>query len=219
MLPKYLLFDLDGTLTDPAEGITNSVAYALEKFDIKITDRRELFPYIGPPLTNSFMQYHGLDRSQAEIALKHYREYFSQKGMFENVLYDGIATLLDKLRADGYTLLIATSKPEEFTVQILRHFSLDGYFNFVAGNTLDENRPTKGSVIAYLREQYPDIDSRNALMIGDRKYDVEGARENGLSSVGVLYGYGSREELMTAGATAVVSGLTELYETIRQKLP
>lgn len=219
MQQKYLLFDLDGTLTDPGEGITNSVAYALEKFGIVIEDRRELYPYIGPPLTDSFIRCHGLSATQAEEALALYREYFSVKGMFENVPYDGIAAFLEELQNNGYTLLIATSKPEEFTVQILQHFSLDKYFAFVAGNTLDESRPTKASVIAYLRERYPAISADNALMIGDRKYDIEGAKQNALPSIGVLYGYGSREELETAGATAVAADLKELSAAIGRILP
>ncbi len=219
MQQKYLLFDLDGTLTDPAEGITNSVIYALKKFGIFVEDRRELYPYIGPPLTDSFMRYHGLSAAQAEEALGYYREYFSVKGMFENVPYDGISAFLEQLQDRGYTLMIATSKPEEFTVQILQHFSLDKHFAFVAGNTLDESRPTKASVIAYLRERYPAIDATNAVMIGDRKYDVEGARQNALPSIGVLYGYGSLEELETAGATAVVADLEELSAAIERLLP
>ena len=219
MQQKYLLFDLDGTLTDPAEGITNSVMYALKKFGIFIEDRRELYPYIGPPLTDSFMRYHGLSAAQAEKALRYYREYFSVKGMFENTPYSGIAAFLEGLSNKGYTLLIATSKPEEFTVQILQHFSLDKHFAFVAGNTLDESRPTKASVIAYLREQYPAICAENALMIGDRKFDIEGARQKGLASIGVLYGYGSREELESAGATALAADLDELTAEIRRLLP
>ena len=219
MQQKYLLFDLDGTLTDPAEGITNSVMYALKKFGIFIEDRRELYPYIGPPLTDSFMRYHGLSAAQADKALGYYREYFSVKGMFENTPYSGIAAFLEGLSNNGYTLLIATSKPEEFTVQILQHFSLDKHFAFVAGNTLDESRPTKASVIAYLREQYPAICAENALMIGDREFDIEGARQNGLASIGVLYGYGSREELESSGATALAADLDELTAEIRRLLP
>ncbi len=219
MQQKYLLFDLDGTLTDPAEGITNSVMYALGKFGVFIRDRRELYPYIGPPLTDSFMRYHGLSAAQAEEALGYYREYFSVKGMFENVPYSGIVALLKELCSKGYTLMIATSKPEEFTVQILQHFSLDRFFAFVAGNTLDESRPTKASVISYLRERYSAINADNALMIGDRKYDIEGAQQNGLPSIGVLYGYGSREELDAAGATAIVADLNELSVEIQRLLP
>lgn len=219
MQGKYLLFDLDGTLTDPAEGITNSVMHALEKFGIFVKDRQELYPYIGPPLTDSFVRYHGLSAAQSEEALGYYREYFSVKGMFENIPYSGIAAFLEELCGKGYTLMIATSKPEEFTVQILQYFSLDRYFAFVAGNTLDEDRPTKASVIAYLCEHHPDICATNTLMIGDRKYDIEGAKLNGLPSIGVLYGYGSREELEGAGATALVADLDELLTEIRRLLP
>ena len=213
---KYLLFDLDGTLTDPMIGITNCVMYALEKFGIRVPDRRELYPYIGPPLTESFMKRHGLTAAQADAALAYYRERFSSTGMFENTLYEDVPSFLQTLKEEGYTLLIATSKPEEYTVQILKHFSLDGYFDFIAGNTLDESRPTKSAVIAYLRERYPDISADNAVMIGDRKYDVVGARENGLQSIGVLYGYGSQEELVTAGATALAADFEQLKQRIRE---
>jgi phosphoglycolate phosphatase len=219
MQQKYLLFDLDGTLTDPGEGITNSVAYALEKFGIIVRDRCELYPYIGPPLTDSFIRCHGLSPTQASLALVYYREYFGDKGMFENIPYKGIFDFLEKLQSRGYTLLIATSKPEEFTKQILQHFSLDRYFTFVAGNTLDESRPTKASVIAYLRERFPDICADNAVMIGDRQYDVEGAKQNGLPSSGVLYGYGSREELERAGARLIAENLAALLSAITQILP
>lgn len=219
MQEKYLLFDLDGTLTDPGEGITNSVAYALGKFGISVADKRELYPYIGPPLTESFRRCHGLSAEQAKQAVGFYREYFSDKGMFENVPYDGVRLLLSELRNKGYTLLIATSKPEEFSIQILRHFSMEEYFDFVAGNTLDESRPTKAEVIGYLKEHYPLMNVDNALMIGDRKYDIDGAISNGLPSIGVLYGYGSRDELERAGATALAADLEDLRYRIEKLLP
>ncbi len=149
-------------------------------------------------------------------ALGYYREYFGAKGMFENTPYDGIAQLLEKLKAEGYTLVIATSKPEEFTVQILRHFELEQYFSFVAGNTLDESRPTKGEVIAYIKAKYPDIGFENTLMVGDRKYDIEGAKQNNMRSIGVLYGYGSEEELINAGADRLASDLGDLHTKINQ---
>ncbi len=219
MQQNYLLFDLDGTLTDPVVGITNSIIYALQKFSIFVRDRSELYPYIGPPLVDSFIRYHGLSAEQAKDALAYYREYFSVNGMFENTPYDGIDAFLQNLRDKGYTLLIATSKPEEYTVKILQHFSLDKYFSFVAGNTLDESRPTKASVIAYLKERYTDIGAENSLMIGDRKYDIEGARQHGIRAIGVLYGYGSQEELEEANATALVRDLTELTAEIERLLP
>lgn len=211
---KYALFDLDGTLTDPGPGITNCVAYALEKFDIHPQNRAELYPYIGPPLTFSFREYHGLTKEQAEQALLFYRERFSVKGLFENEVYPGIPDLLQDLSDRGVTLIVATSKPEEFTHRILEHFDLAKYFAFVGGNTLNEDRPTKSAVIAYIRENYPDISGENAVMVGDRKYDVEGAHAHQLPAVGVLYGYGDRDEMQAAGADFVVQKVTDLQELL-----
>ena len=211
---RYLLFDLDGTLTDPGEGITNAVRYALEKFGIHPADREELYPYIGPPLTDSFVRCHGLSPEQAKEALAYYREYFSDKGIFENEPYPGVTDFLGRLRKAGYTLIIATSKPEEFTWRILDKFALSPYFSFVGGNTLAESRPTKGAVIAYIRENYPDMNGDNTLMIGDRRYDIAGAAENGLPAVGVLYGYGSADELRDAGAAVLAADFDELERVI-----
>ena len=211
MSGRYILFDLDGTLTDPGIGITNCVGYALEKCGVHPSSREELYPYIGPSLVWGFQRYHGLSEEMAKQALSYYRERFSVKGMYENEVYDGIPALLKNLQGKGVRLLVATSKPEEFTVEILRHFDLAKYFDFVAGNTLDDRRPTKASVIAYLQEQYPDIAAENAIMVGDREYDVLGARERGLSTVGVLYGYGSRDELEQAEAAHVVADVSALH--------
>lgn len=207
---KYALFDLDGTLTDPGPGITNCVAYALEKFDIFPKNREELYPYIGPPLTYSFQEFHGLSAEQAEQALLFYRERFSVKGLYENDLYPGITDLLVSLKDRGVELIVATSKPEEFTVRILEHFDLAKYFTFVGGNTLNEDRPTKEAVIAYIRENYPDISRENAVMIGDRKYDIRGAHCHDLPAIGVLYGYGDREEMDDAGADFIVDDIANL---------
>ncbi len=218
-MEQYLLFDLDGTLTDPGEGITNCVGYALQKFGVQPKSREELYPYIGPPLVPSFKKYHGLTHEQAQQALVYYRERFSRVGMFENVPYPGIEEFLENLRQEGYHLMIATSKPEEFTVQILAHFKLDRYFDFVGGNTLQESRPTKADVIRYVMENNPGITSRNTLMIGDRHHDVDGAHACGLPAIGVLYGYGDREELETAGADAIAADLEELGVVIRYLLP
>jgi len=211
---RYALFDLDGTLTDPGPGITNCVRYALEKFDIHPKNREELYPYIGPPLTFSFQEYHGLTAVQAEQALLYYRERFSVKGLYENEVYPGIPEMLQDLKNRGVILIVATSKPEEFTVRILEHFDLAKYFDFVGGNTLDEKRPTKEAVISYIKENYPAISSENAVMVGDRKYDVIGAKAHGLPSVGVLYGYGSREELAEAGADFLAITPSELEKIL-----
>ena len=213
-MAKYLLFDLDGTLTDPGVGITNAVRYALEKFGVHPASREELYPYIGPPLIESFQRYQGMTPDRAKQALADYREYFSATGIFENELYPGIADVLSRLRGAGYTLIVATSKPEEFTHRILEHFGLSQYFDFVGGNTLDESRPTKESVIAYIREQYPEMREDTAWMIGDRRYDVEGAHACGLPAIGVTYGYGSREELIQAGAEALATDPEDLYRVI-----
>lgn len=219
MAEAYLLFDLDGTLTDPMLGITNAVMYALRHFSVYPATREELYPYIGPPLTDSFQRFHGLTPEQAQQALQEYRVYFADRGKFENTVYPGMEAFLRGLSADGYTLLVATSKPEEFAAEILQHFGLARYFARIAGNTLDETRPTKSAVIAYLRGQFPAIRRDNSLMIGDRCYDVEGAAAQGLDAVGVLYGYGSEAELRAAGAAALAVDLPALDAVIRRRLP
>lgn len=214
---KYALFDLDGTLTDPGPGITNCVAYALEKFGIHPQNREELYPYIGPPLTYSFREFHGLTVEQSEQALLYYRERFSVKGLFENEVYPGIPELLQALKDRGVTLIVATSKPEEFTVRILEHFHLAHYFDFVGGNTLNEDRPTKSAVIAYVRENYPGISGENTVMVGDRKYDVEGAHAHDIPALGVLYGYGDRAEMETAGADWIAESVEQAGEILRNR--
>lgn len=206
---KNVLFDLDGTLTEPAEGITNSVAYALRKFGIE-EERRKLLRFIGPPLRDSFMEYYGFSEQESELAVAYYREYFRAGGIFENRVYDGIEELLDELKREGKTIVLATSKPEEFAAMILEHFDLMKYFDFVAGATMDETRNAKADVIRYALEKAGIADARSAVMVGDRKHDVMGARENGLNSIGVLYGYGDRKELEAAGATYIVETVTEL---------
>ncbi len=211
---RYVLFDLDGTLTDSALGITNCALYALEKFGIYPASREELLPYIGPPLMHSFMTFHGLTREQAEQAVVHYRERFSIMGWRENEVYDGIPELLSELQDRGVKLIVATSKPEVFTSRILEHFNLAKYFAFVVGSTLDGVRSEKSDVIAFIRERIPEINAENTLMVGDRKYDVEGAHIQNLPVVGVLYGYGDREELEAAGADFIAEDVA----TLRQRL-
>jgi len=200
---QTILFDLDGTLTDPGIGITNSVAYALQKYGIETADRQQLFPFIGPPLLDSFQERYGFSEQQAKEAVQFYREYYRAHGIFENRVYDGIEALLSALQRAGKTVLVATSKPEPFAEQILSHFGLRSYFAFVAGSKLDETRTKKAEVIAYALSSAHISDRSAAVMVGDRKYDILGARENGLDSIGVLYGYGSREELLQVQATCI----------------
>ncbi len=195
-----VLFDLDGTLTDPGEGITNSVIFSLEKFGITVSNRAELYKFIGPPLLYSYKEYYGFSESDAKLAIKYYREYFSEKGIFENRVYDGITDMLGKLRGNNIRLSVATSKPDPFAVKILEHFGLTEYFSLVAGATMDETRSEKHEVIEYALRGLHIEDKARCIMVGDRKHDILGAKKNGLKSVGVLYGYGSRGELETAGA-------------------
>lgn len=211
---KHIFFDLDGTLTDPALGITNSVAYALSKFGIEVQDRKTLNRFIGPPLVDAFMEYYGFSKADAEKALVYYREYFAPKGIFENAVIEGIPSMLEALRAEGKKLYVATSKPEKFAVEILRHFSLDGYFDGIYGSTMDETRNTKDAVLAYALSM-TGADPKDSIMVGDRHHDIDGARANGLRSVGVLFGYGEREELLAAGADHIAQNIKELQNILQ----
>ena len=211
---QYILFDLDGTLTNPEIGITSSVMYALEKFNIKVEDRKELHPFIGPPLGDSFQRYYGLSEEESQLAIKYYRERFSVKGLYENEVYEGVDKLLQQLKEGGKTVIIATSKPEEFTLKILKHFDLLKYFDYVAGATMDGSRGEKADVIRYALKISGIKDKSKAIMIGDRKYDILGAKENGLDSIGVLFGFGDYEELSKAGADYVVKSVEEILEYV-----
>lgn len=209
-----VLFDLDGTLTDPGEGITNSVAYALSKYGIETQDKRELYKFIGPPLKDSFMKYFGFDEAKAEEAIAFYREYFRDRGIFENRVYDDVKDILTKLYDDGKIIVLATSKPEKFALRILEHFDLRKYFSVVAGASMDSSRSKKGDVIAYALSMCENIDKNTAVMVGDREHDIIGAKENSLKSIGVLYGYGDENELKTAGADHIVSTPFDILKLI-----
>ena len=205
-----ILFDLDGTLTDPGIGITNSVAHALAHWNIEVTDRSELYKFIGPPLSDSFMRYYGFSEEDAIRAIAVYREYFSVKGLYENEVYPGIPELLQTLKAQGKTVVLATSKPEKFAVEILRHFGLYDYFDIIAGASMDESRNKKADVIAYALSQMKDPDISKLIMIGDREHDVLGAKQFGIDSIGVLYGYGDRAEHEAAGATYIAEKVEDV---------
>jgi len=207
---EYILFDLDGTLTDPGLGITNSVAYALKRWNIEVEDRKSLYKFIGPPLQDSFAQYYGFSAQDALRAVDVYREYFREKGLYENEVYPGVESMLKALKEQGKTLILATSKPEEFAIKILRHFGLDGYFTVMAGATMDSSRSKKGDVIAYALKEAGVSDKSKAVMIGDREHDIIGAKQNGLDSIGVLFGYGDRDELEKAGATYIAPTVEEI---------
>lgn len=211
---QHILFDLDGTLTDPGLGITNSVIYALNKFHIDAPDRSALYRFIGPPLLDSFMEFYGFSEEQSLLAVRYYREYFQVRGLYENEVYSGIPEVLAALKARGRTLLLATSKPEEYAVEILRHFHLYQYFDFIAGATMDGSRSRKADVIAHALDIGRVSPLSSAVMVGDREHDILGAGQIGLDSIGVLYGYGSEAELQAAGATYIARQPSDLLSLI-----
>ncbi len=206
----YLFFDLDGTLTNPALGITNSFKYALKYFGVEIPSYETLCTFIGPPLQDTFKNLLHFEDEKIPEAIKKYREYFAEKGLFENSVYPGIPELLSTLKQNGKKLVVATSKPEDFSVRIIEHFGLSQYFENVCGSLRDETRTKKDEVIAYAIERNGITDKSKILMIGDRKHDILGAKKVGIKSCGVLFGYGNREELETAGADFIAENVSQL---------
>ncbi len=212
---KHILFDLDGTLTDPFEGITNSVVHALSRYNIKVDDKKELRSFIGPPLVESFMKYFGFTEPEAKKAVEYYREHFGVKGLFENELYDGIPRLLKMLKDSGKTVIMATSKPEIYARQIAEHFDIAKYFDYMAGSELNGQRIAKTEVIEYALKALGITDRENCVMIGDRLHDINGAKKSNMRSIGVLWGYGSREELQEAGADIICETVDDLVEILK----
>lgn len=211
---EYILFDLDGTLTDSGEGITKSVQYALEYFDIIVDDLKELNRFIGPPLKDSFKKFYNFDDEKAELGMKKYRERYADTGIYENSLYDGIIELLEALKKNNKKIILATSKPEVYAKQILKYFNIDSYFNFVAGADFEETRVNKGDVIKYALEGAAISDLSKVIMIGDREHDVIGAKENNIKVIGVLYGYGDVIELTQARADYIAKNTRELLNML-----
>lgn len=212
-MKQYLLFDLDGTLTDPKVGICTCVQYSLESFGIEEPDLDKLEPFIGPPLKGSFMKFYNFSEEQAEAAVEKYRERFRDTGIFENKLYDGIVPMLIALKSKGMHLAVASSKPRVFVERILEHFNIARYFQAIVGSELDGSRVNKDEVVEEaLRQLFDDkpVDRSQVYMIGDRSFDVEGARKAGVENVGVTYGYGSLEELRAAKADYIVHSVEEL---------
>ena len=207
-----VLFDLDGTVTDPGLGITNSAMYALKKYGIE-EKRENLFKFIGPPLHESFEKYYGFTREKAWEAVEVYREYFAPKGLYENEVYEGMEPLLKNLKRAGKKVLLATSKPEIFAVKILEHFGLAKYFDFIGGALLDRSRLNKADVIEYVFKT-TGLPKENAIMVGDREHDIIGANAHKIDSVGVLYGYGSKEELTLSGATYIADNTAALSKIL-----
>ncbi len=209
---RYFLFDLDGTLTDPKEGINKSVQYALGHFGVEEPDLERLTCFIGPPLVDSFMEFYGFDRETALLAQDKYRERFAVQGIWENRVLPGVPEMLRRLREAGGRIALATSKPEVFAVQILERFGLAPYFDQAVGSGLDGSLGTKAQVVeeALRRLAVPPEERKRAVMVGDRKHDIAGAKACGISSLGVSFGYGEPGELQAAGADITVETVEEL---------
>ena len=215
MSVTHVFFDLDGTLTDPKEGITNSVAYALSHFGIEVEDKSELIPFIGPPLWDSFEKFYGFSRRDSSRAVTYFREYFADRGIFENYLFDGAREILERLKESGKSISLATSKPTEFAVRILKRFEIDGFFHVTAGSEMNGERVRKDEVIKYALEQNGFPPPERVIMIGDREHDIIGARSCSVRSMGVLYGYGGREELIAAGADIICEKISDIPMLIK----
>ncbi|MEF9853079.1 MAG: HAD hydrolase-like protein [Hydrogenoanaerobacterium sp.] len=208
---QLILFDFDGTVFDTGEGITKGVAYALTHFGIEITDLSTLNPFIGPTLRESFKAHFNLNDDDITKAIGFYREYYQKSGLLQCHPYNGIEAMLRHLKAAGKTILLATSKPEYFAEKILIENKMLDCFDDITGATMDEKRTDKAEVIAYALKKHSDIPRKNMLMVGDTKYDVAGAKAEGVACVGVLYGYGKgRPELEEAGAEYIVADVSEL---------
>ncbi len=214
-MKKYILFDLDGTLTDPKEGITKCVQYALEYFGIHEPDLEKLVKFIGPPLDVSFSEYYGMSEADASIAVDKYRERFSSIGIFENGLYEGIIDMLKALKKSGRCLALATSKPDVFAVRIVEKYGIAPYLDVLAGGKIGGSC-NKDDVIAEALDMLgvTDNDKQGVIMVGDRKHDIIGAKKCGIESVGVRFGYAEEGELETAGADYIVSTVEELEKLL-----
>lgn len=211
-MKKTVLFDLDGTLTDSGEGIINCATLALRHFGLPIPAYEDMRTFVGPPLRDSFIRF-GVPADQTDEAIRVYRSRYIPTGMFENTPYPGVRELLEALRAEGYTLYVATSKPEEMSVTILKKFDLAKYFHRICGASIDSSRSTKDAVIAYLLESSGA--KEDMVMVGDTKYDILGAKTHGIPAIGVGWGYGKVEEMEEAGAVGIADSMEQLLGLIR----
>ncbi|WP_186577032.1 HAD family hydrolase [Aquibacillus kalidii] len=211
---NVILFDLDGTLSDPKVGITKSVQYALHRMGIDEPDIDKLECFIGPPLQTSFTEYYNFDEESTQKAIAFYRDRFKEKGMYENELYATIPSLLKSLQEQDSTLVVATSKPTVFAEQILQFFNIDHYFELIVGSNLDGTRASKTEIIQYIRNHYKEQKTNDFIMIGDRKHDIIGANNTGIHSIGVTYGYGSLEELREVKPSYLVSSVNQLKDLL-----
>lgn len=210
---KNVLFDLDGTITDPFLGITKSVAYSLQSFDIDVKSLDDLKAFIGPPLDVSFREYYHMSEEDSWKAVDKYREYFSEKGLFENEVYAGMEDFLQSLIDQGKKLYICTSKPLVFAKKILHHFHLEHYFSGIYGAEMDGTRKNKADVIAYCLTQ-EQLNKQDCIMVGDRQHDIIGAHQNQIPCIGVLYGYGNQDEFENFQCDYIVEDLKSLKDIL-----
>ena len=210
----HMLLDLDGTLTDPFLGISRSIVHAIEQQGLPVPETQSLESWIGPSLLQSFAKYfESVGSGDSELALKHYRERFSEKGLFENTVYDGIPELLRTLVKSGCNLYLATAKPIVYAKQIVKHFGLDQSITHSYGAELDGTRADKVDLLQYIIDQ-ENLDPARCVMVGDRKHDMVGARYHGMRAIGVLWGYGSEAELLEAGAEHLVESPSQLLDVL-----
>lgn len=209
-----ILFDLDGTLTDPTSGLCRSYRYALEKMGVDYGTYESLSRYIGPPLVSTWMEEYGFSKEEAEHALALFREFFGEHGWHDNRLFEGVGSVLATLRAAGKRISLATSKPSIYAEKILDLFDLTRYFDFIGAADLVGTRDEKWEVIEYVLEQFPDVPRERVVIVGDRRFDCEGARRTGISALGVLYGCGSREELEAAGFDMLCERVEDIAPTL-----
>lgn len=213
---EYLLFDLDGTITDSYEAISRSYKYALEYYGIHTAPDEDLSFILGPPLKDTFEEHYGMSPDQADEAVEKYRERYHKYFLIEHKIYDGIPKLLEKLQNDGFKLVLATAKPEEFAKQILMHFNLEKYFYGIYGASFDVSRNSKEKVLDYIFENLDIKDRDKSVMIGDRKFDMEGARYKGIDAIGVSYGFAKPGELEAYNPVFIAKNCDELYNFLTE---
>lgn len=210
---KNILVDLDGTIIDPKEGIINSIIYSLDKMGLEEKDTEQLIKFIGPPLIDSYMKYYNLNIDEATKAVSFYREYYSEKGIYQNRLYDNVKEMLSSLKQLEYNLFIATSKPTFFAEKIIDFYGINHLFEEVVGSNLDNTRKDKFEIIEFILNKY-NLEKSQTVMIGDTKFDIVGAKKNKIKSIGVAYGYGTQHELESEGAEFIIGNIKELNTLI-----
>ena len=213
-MKDIILFDLDGTITDPKEGITKSLAYALAHFDINVENLDDLCKFIGPSLQATFCKEYNFNQADSEKAITLYRERFADVGIYENLMYDGMDVMLDTLKRNGKTIILATAKPTVFAEKILAHFNIAQYFSFVSGSELNGDRSDKKEIIEYALDKMNITEIDRTIMVGDRKYDIDAANDVKMDTIGVLYGYGDLAELTKHKSTYIAKDVEELTDII-----